>query len=61
MVGEQKRKYDGLVRCIITVVREEGVGALYGGMTPHLMRSVPAAMVYFTVYEGTLAWAGISS
>jgi len=25
------------------------------------MKSVPAAMVYFTVYEGMLGWAGIET
>lgn len=61
MSGDQKRKYNGLIRCLVTVFREEGVVGLYGGLTPHLMRSVPAAMVYFTVYEGMLGWAGIET
>lgn len=61
MVGDQRRKYNGLIRCFITVFREEGVAGLYGGLTPHLMKSVPAAMVYFTVYEGMLGWAGIET
>jgi len=61
MVGDQKRKYSGLIRCFITVFREEGIIGLYGGLTPHLMKSVPAAMVYFTIYETMLSWAGIET
>ena len=61
MTGDQKRKYTGLIRVFVTVFREEGIAGLYGGLTPHLMKSVPAAMVYFTVYEGMLGWAGIES
>jgi solute carrier family 25 protein 33/36 len=59
--GDQKRKYNGLIRCFITVFREEGVPGLYGGLTAHLLKSVPAAMVYFAVYEGMLGWAGIET
>jgi solute carrier family 25 protein 33/36 len=61
LTGAQRRKYDGLWRCFVTVFREEGVAGLYGGLTPHLMKSVPAAMVYFTIYEGMLAYAGIKT
>jgi solute carrier family 25, member 33/36 len=61
MVGEQKRKYEGLFRVFVTVVREEGISRLYGGLTPHLIKSVPAAMVYFTVYETMLGYAGIET
>jgi len=61
MAGTQRRKYDGLWRSFATVFKEEGLVALYGGLTPHLMKSVPAAMVYFTVYEGMLSYAGIKT
>jgi solute carrier family 25, member 33/36 len=61
LTGDQRRKYNGLIRVFVTVFREEGIAGLYGGLTPHLMKSVPAAMVYFTVYEGMLGWAGIES
>ncbi|OBT44530.1 hypothetical protein VE00_04915 [Pseudogymnoascus sp. WSF 3629] len=44
-------KYRGVVQCVRLVVREEGVGALYGGVTPHLMRAVPAAGIVFGVFE----------
>jgi solute carrier family 25, member 33/36 len=60
-VGDQKRKYNGLIKVFLTVWKEEGIAGLYGGLTPHLMKSVPAAMVYFTIYESMLGWAGIAT
>ncbi|KAL1919518.1 uncharacterized protein VTP21DRAFT_2211 [Calcarisporiella thermophila] len=44
-------KYTGLKQCAMLVVREEGIQALYGGMTAHLMRVVPNAAIMFFVYE----------
>ncbi|OBT92960.1 hypothetical protein VE01_08628 [Pseudogymnoascus verrucosus] len=46
-----RRKYRGVVQCVRLVVREEGVRALWGGLTPHLMRAVPAAGIVFGVFE----------
>ncbi|CAI2165043.1 7844_t:CDS:2 [Funneliformis geosporum] len=53
-------KYKGLVRCIKTIVREEGVAAMYGGMTAHLMRVVPNAVIMFFCYEAILHYGGAS-
>jgi len=61
MTGTQRCKYNGLWGTFVTVFKEEGIASLYGGLTPHLMKSVPAAMVYFTVYEGMLSYAGIKT
>jgi len=36
------------------VLREEGWKALYGGMSPHLLRVVPNAVTMFWVYERVL-------
>ena len=44
-------KYTGLTQCLRTVLKEEGVGALYGGMTAHLLRVVPNAAIMFFCYE----------
>lgn len=33
------------------VLAEEGVGALYGGLTAHLLRVVPNAACMFLIYE----------
>ncbi|KAF1804998.1 mitochondrial carrier domain-containing protein [Mucor lusitanicus] len=45
------RKYTGLWQCLRLVAKEEGVVALYGGMTAHLMRVVPNAAIMFFCYE----------
>jgi solute carrier family 25 protein 33/36 len=54
-------KYRGLVNCFVTVFREEGVPALYGGLIPHMLRVVPSAAIMFGVYEGVLKAFGESS
>jgi solute carrier family 25 protein 33/36 len=42
-----KLRYSGLVACFRTILREEGVVSLYGGLTPHLLRVVPSAAITF--------------
>ena len=36
-------KYTGLFQCLRLVWVEEGLVGLYGGLTPHLMRTIPSA------------------
>lgn len=48
---EGRQKYTGLVQTLKLVVAEEGVGALYGGLTAHLFRVVPNAACMFLIYE----------
>lgn len=40
-------KYTGLKQCFKLVWMEEGMLGLYGGLTPHLMRVVPSAVIMF--------------
>jgi Mitochondrial carrier protein len=40
-------KYTGILQCARLVVREEGLAAMYGGLTPHLLRTVPSAIILF--------------
>lgn len=47
-------KYTGLIQCFKLVWVEEGLLGLYGGLTPHLMRTVPSAAIMFGMYEGIL-------
>ena len=54
-------KYKGLWNCFVTVFREEGMPALYGGLVPHMLRVVPSAAIMFGVYEGVLRGLGESS
>ncbi|KAL3420162.1 mitochondrial carrier [Phlyctema vagabunda] len=51
-----KPKYTGLVQCFNTVWKEEGMVALYGGLTPHLLRTVPSAAIMFGTYEVVLRY-----
>lgn len=44
-------KYNGLVQCFKLVVKEEGFLALYGGLTPHLLRTVPNSIIMFGTFE----------
>ena len=47
-------KYTGLIQCFKLIWKEEGMVALYGGLTPHLLRTVPSAAIMFGIYEGIL-------
>lgn len=40
-------RYTGLVHCFKTIWREEGMASFYGGLTPHLLRTVPNAAIMF--------------
>ncbi|RHY31977.1 hypothetical protein DYB32_002993 [Aphanomyces invadans] len=44
-------RYHGTMDCLVKVVREEGVLALYRGSIPNLVRLVPYAAVMFASYE----------
>ncbi|KAM0452173.1 hypothetical protein ACHAPV_009589 [Trichoderma viride] len=50
-LADGKLKYTGLVQCFKLVWKEEGLMGLYGGLTPHLMRTVPSAAIMFGMYE----------
>ena len=54
-------KYSGLINCFVTIFKQEGVSALYGGLIPHMLRVVPSAAIMFGVYEGVLKGFGESS
>lgn len=44
-------KYTGLVQCFRRVIAEEGISALYGGLTPHLLRTVPNSIIMFGTWD----------
>lgn len=44
-------KYTGLVQCFKLVVKEEGLASMYGGLTPHLLRTVPNLVIMFGTWE----------
>lgn len=49
-----KPKYKGLKNTFKLIYKEEGFAAMYGGLTPHLLRTVPSAIIMFGMYEGIL-------
>ncbi|EGG17033.1 mitochondrial substrate carrier family protein [Cavenderia fasciculata] len=54
-------KYTGVLQCIITVCREEGPKALFGGMGAHVARVVPNSAIMFLTYEFVLDLANQTS
>ncbi len=53
-IASGRLKYTGLVQCFRLVWREERIAGLYGGLTAHLLRTVPSAAITFTIYEALL-------
>lgn len=51
-------KYTGLMQTLKLVVKEEGVAAMYGGLTAHMLRVVPNAACMFLIYELVAAKLG---
>ena len=46
----QKRKFSGTLDCIMQTVRKEGAVALFKGLTPHMVMSVPSWSLLFWGY-----------
>ena len=46
-----KPKYTGLIQCFKLVFKEEGLSSMYGGLTPHLLRTVPNSIIMFGTWE----------
>ncbi|KAJ5899873.1 Mitochondrial carrier protein RIM2 [Penicillium taxi] len=44
--------------CFKLIAKEEGIAGLYGGLTPHMVRSIPSAIITLGVYEFVLRFAG---
>ncbi|KAI9138080.1 mitochondrial carrier domain-containing protein [Paraphysoderma sedebokerense] len=53
-VAEPIYKYRSFVQSFRVILKEEGVMALYGGMTAHLLRVVPNAAIMFCCYEAVV-------
>ncbi|KAJ2678507.1 Pyrimidine nucleotide transporter, mitochondrial [Coemansia spiralis] len=53
-------KYRGLINTTKIIYKEEGVRGFYGGLTPHLLRTVPNAAIMFLSYELVLYYFGSS-
>ncbi|QLL32572.1 hypothetical protein HG536_0D00940 [Torulaspora globosa] len=46
-----KLKYTGLLQTFRVIAKEEGLASMYGGLTPHLMRTVPNSIIMFGTWE----------
>lgn len=44
-------KYTGVIQCLRLLCKEEGMAAMYGGLTAHLIRTVPSAAITLGTYE----------
>ena len=44
-------KYDGMLDCLVRLVRRDGVGALYKGLTANYLKVVPSVSMAFVVFE----------
>ncbi|KAJ5291073.1 Mitochondrial carrier protein RIM2 [Penicillium angulare] len=53
-------KYTGLLQCFRLIAKEEGMAGLYGGLMPHMVRSIPSAIITLGVYEFVLRLADSS-
>uniref|UniRef100_A0A8H7N0Q4 Mitochondrial thiamine pyrophosphate carrier 1 n=1 Tax=Bionectria ochroleuca TaxID=29856 RepID=A0A8H7N0Q4_BIOOC len=51
-------RYTGLIDCFQSIWRSERLVGLYGGLTPHSMRSIPSAIITLSVYEFVLRRIG---
>ncbi|AOA61204.1 Pyrimidine nucleotide transporter, mitochondrial [Komagataella phaffii CBS 7435] len=44
-------KYTGLLQSFKLIIKEEGLASMYGGLTPHMMRTVPNSIIMFGTWE----------
>uniref|UniRef100_A0A667FHA6 Solute carrier family 25 member 47 n=1 Tax=Lynx canadensis TaxID=61383 RepID=A0A667FHA6_LYNCA len=52
--GQGRRRYRGLLHCVVSSVREEGPRVLFKGLTLNCCRAFPVNMVVFVTYEAVL-------
>lgn len=45
------QRYNGIVDCISKIAREEGVAALYRGITANFLKAIPAVSINYVFYE----------
>lgn len=52
----QHRKYKNVIQAAYVIVREEGLGALYKGVVPTMLRQGINQAVNFTCYNAAKKW-----
>lgn len=45
--------FNGTLDAFVKIARNEGITALWSGLPPTLIQSVPATVIYFTIYDNT--------
>lgn len=57
--GGMPVKYSGMMDVVQQTVRREGIGGLYKGVLPNLLKLAPAAGISWYVFEETKALLGV--
>ncbi|KAM6202697.1 solute carrier family 25 member 47 [Rhynchocyon petersi] len=52
--GQGQQRYRGLLHCVVTSVREDGLRVLFKGLAVNCCRAFPVNMVVFVTYEAVL-------
>ncbi|XP_053457659.1 solute carrier family 25 member 47 isoform X2 [Nycticebus coucang] len=52
--GQGQQRFRGLLHCVVTSVREEGLRVLFKGLALNCCRAFPVNMVVFVAYEAVL-------
>ncbi|KAM9202508.1 solute carrier family 25 member 47 [Dugong dugon] len=55
--GQGQQRYRGLLHCMVTSVREDGLRTLFKGLALNCCRAFPVNMVVFVTYEAALRLA----
>lgn len=50
---EYSRKYNGIAHAMRTIVRQEGIGGLFSGLFPAILRDAPFSAMYMLIYLRT--------
>nr|XP_055109766.1 solute carrier family 25 member 45 isoform X3 [Symphalangus syndactylus] len=58
MDGLRRRVYQGMLDCMVSSVRQEGLGVFFRGVTINSARAFPVNAVTFLSYEYLLRWWG---
>ena len=55
VIGLKYKKYKSLTQSCAVIAKEEGIKALWKGITPRLMRIMPGQAITFMTYEAVNA------
>lgn len=55
LVSHSTRRYSGIIDCFVLIWRHEGLGGLYKGLAPALVKAAPNTAITFLVYDGLVS------